>query len=145
MADLGLQRSFMVPATPEPEDEPDKQREAREATRTASRQSPHGYELFGPDGRPSHWVLTWDRMSPEARATACWLALDLRFGLDTRIMYFDPRTRIVFAVQPDPNVQGVRKGTGRPVAKSVEEAVVRASAAHGESGAAIRQFIKRRK
>jgi len=145
VADLSLQRSFRVPVPVEPEDENAKQQVAREATKVASRQSPHGYELFGPDGRISPWILTWDRMSPEARATAAGLALDLRFRLDTRILYFDERTRIVFAVQPDPNVEGVRKGTGRPVAKTVEEAVVRASAGHGEAGAAIRQFIKRRK
>lgn len=145
MADLNLQRSFRVPPPTEPEDETEKQRQARDATKVATRQSPHGYELFGPDGRLAAGVLTWDRMSPQARATAAGLALDLRFSLDTRILYFDPRTRIVFAVQPDPNVQGVRKGTGRPVAKSVEDAVVRASAAHGEAGAALRQFIKRRK
>ena len=145
MADLNLQRSFRVPSLPEPEDETVRQQVAREATKVATRQAPHGYELFGPDGRLSPWILTWERMSPDARATAAWLALDLRFRLDTRILYFDPRARIVFAVQPDPNVEGVRKGTGRPVAKTVEEAVVRASAAHGEAGAAIRQFIKRRK
>lgn len=122
-----------------------KQIEERERTRIAKRSSVAGYEVITHDGKPARGILGWAAMPPEARATACVAALFASFELDTRIMFYDQAARVAFAVQPDPNVKGRQKGTGRAVPKTVQEAIAPALAAFGMRGAAIAQFITRKR
>ena len=137
--------SHLVETEDDDSDLSEKQRDEREATRVKSRPGIVGLQVIGPDGKALPGIKTWGGMSLEERATACVAALFAGFELDPRIMYYDPRARIAFAVQPDPNVRGVHKGTGRAVARTVEEALAPALAAFGMRAAMVRAFIKRRK
>lgn len=114
------------------------ERAKRDETRIKSRSSLHGFDIDAPH------VVRWPRMPPEARAAGCLAAMFARLELHTDLFYYDPRARVVFAVQPDEEVQGRRRGTARAVPRTVEESIAMARAAFGLSGVAILDFIKRR-
>jgi hypothetical protein len=99
-------------------------------------------------------VVGWTNMPPEARAAACAAALFAGLELDTsrsptnttyRIQFkYDPRSRIAFAIEPSTEVANRRRGTARPVPRTVEEALRPVRAAFGTRAAEIAKFIRRR-
>lgn len=115
------------------------EREQRDATRIKSRSSLHGFDLDAPH------VVRWNKMPPEARAAGALAAMMARLELHPDLFYYDTRARVVFAVQPDPEVEGRKRGTARAVPRTVEESIAPARAAFGMSGVAILDFIKRRR
>lgn len=99
-------------------------------------------------------VVGWANMPPEARAAACAAALFGGLELDTtkspsnpnyRIhLKYDPHSRIAFAIEPSAEVANRRRGTARPVPRTVEEVLTPLRAAFGMRAAEIAKFIRRR-
>lgn len=115
-----------------------KERAERNAVREKTRTFPGGFDLEAPH------VRRWSGMPPEARAAGCLAAMLVRMPFHPDLFYYDPRARIVMAVEPDPDVQDRRRGTARRVPRTVEETLVTARAAFGVAGAEIANLIKRR-
>lgn len=99
---------------------------------------------------PLEWdaphVVSWNKMSPEARAAAGAAALFVRWKLDTKLVRWDDRSRVAFAILPDPYVEGASpKVTGRAVPKTVEQSLAPVRAAFGPAAVAeLQRFIRRR-
>lgn len=108
------------------------------ALEEAKRSSVAGYDVDAPH------VVTWHYMPPEARAAACAAAVFASWPLETKIMRYDPRARIAFAVLPDPYVKGRRRCAERAVLGTVDLVLASVAAAFGDRAAEIRRFIRRR-
>ena len=82
-------------------------------------------------------------MPPEARAAGCLQAMLQRWPIVKDQMRYNPITRVVYVVQPDPLVANQRKAAGREVPRSVDDVLATIRAQFGNRVEEVLALIRR--
>lgn len=88
-------------------------------------------------------VVGWEQMPEPARAAACLIALRQRWDLERGWMRWDPVTRAVFVVRPDPDVRDRRK-CAVGLATTTEDAMRRVRATFGHRDQEVQRLLRQR-